>query len=99
MFCPGCGEKNPDGARFCRWCGEQLPASSPAAPAARAATLPPRRGRGRLVACVLGAVAVVGALALLVVHVFMGGPTSREVSMTNASIGYGCTATVGGIDY
>lgn len=99
MFCPGCGEKNPDGARFCRGCGEQLPASSPAAPAARAATLPLRRGRGRLVACVLGAVAVAGALALLVVHVFMGGPTSREVSMTNASIGYGCTATVAGFDY
>ena len=26
MFCPKCGYKNPDDARFCGKCGEMLPA-------------------------------------------------------------------------
>jgi len=31
MFCPNCGETNPDEARFCGKCGRTMPAAAPAA--------------------------------------------------------------------
>ena len=60
MFCPKCGEKNPDGAKFCAKCGAPF-APAPAVPAA---AVPARRGPSRkLVVAAVVAVLVVGSAA------------------------------------
>ena len=60
MFCPRCGEKNPDGAKFCAKCGAPF-APAPAVPAA---AVPARRGPSRkLVVAAVVAVLVVGSAA------------------------------------
>jgi len=45
MFCPQCGEKNPDDSKFCSKCGEALTAAA-AAPAAPAPAPAPRAAAG-----------------------------------------------------
>lgn len=41
MYCPNCGTKNPDDAKFCESCGTSLTAAPAAAPAAAAAAAAP----------------------------------------------------------
>lgn len=67
MFCPSCGEKNPDGAKFCAKCGASLApaAGSTAAPAQQAAPAAApalRRRHVPIVAIIVAVVAVLGAI-------------------------------------
>ena len=72
MFCPQCGEKNADDARFCGACGASLRrAAAPAAPVRSAASAPApvvRKGRLPLVVALasLVAMAAAGVVAWLV---------------------------------
>ena len=66
MFCPSCGEKNPDGAKFCAKCGASLApaAGSTAAPAQQAApaAAPTPCRHVPIVAIIVAVVAVLGAI-------------------------------------
>lgn len=58
MFCPRCGEKNPDGAKFCAKCGASF-APAPAGPPAASSSVPVRRGPSKkVVAAAVAAVLV-----------------------------------------
>ena len=66
MFCPGCGAKIDDGARFCPVCGQQIQAATAApanaaAPAqsAPASTVHPALTIARIIPCALAVVAIV----------------------------------------
>lgn len=62
MFCPRCGEKNPDGAKFCAACG--APFARPAAgPGPASAPAPARRATVAAIVAVVVAVLVVGSAA------------------------------------
>lgn len=65
MFCPQCGEKNADDARFCGACGASLRrAAAPAAPVRSAASAPApvvRKGRLPLVVALASLVAMAAA--------------------------------------
>lgn len=89
VFCPQCGEKNPDGARFCARCGSSIRPSD--IPAARARGDCPTSGRPRRrlvlgVAC--GALALVAAalVALVVVPWFGARRAEEDRSASNASL-------------
>lgn len=88
MFCPKCGAKNPDGAKFCGACGEPFrsasapaPAAAPtaAAPGAAPTTFPqaaPTTGKTlpkKTIAIVAGAVVVVVAVVAVALTLFGGG--------------------------
>lgn len=62
MFCPRCGEKNPDGAKFCAACG--APFARPAAgPVPASAPAPARRAPVAAIVAAVVAVLVVGSAA------------------------------------
>lgn len=62
MFCPQCGEKNPDDARFCGSCGATLRRGAAPAQTATPAPAPAaRRGRPLLVVALASLVAMVAA--------------------------------------
>lgn len=64
MFCPTCGEKNPDGARFCARCGAPFPAPEPFNPAPSPSPVPRRRPRVPLVAGIVAAVVLIAAVGV-----------------------------------
>ena len=62
MFCPRCGEKNPDGAKFCAACG--APFARPAAGSSPASTpAPARRAPVTAIVAAVAAVLVAGGAA------------------------------------
>ena len=88
MFCPKCGTKNVDGAKFCRGCGAPL-AAAPAAPvaggsaAAPAATaIKPKRKKAPFI---VGAIVAVVAVALLAVFVVV--PAMDKSPFKDAKVG------------
>lgn len=88
MFCPKCGEKNPDGARFCARCGAAIAAAGPVSGPVPAP--PRRRSRVPLVAaCAVAAVAVVVAAALVLPGLLGGGRAAQERQASNAALSYG----------
>lgn len=112
MFCPKCGTKLDDDARFCPSCGAQVgerDASSSASgetvtqTTAAAPKSVRTKGRGALIAAALGVVVVVGVVVFALSH-FMGGTTVAGAdgmgnSVTNISIGKGQAVSAGGKDY
>ena len=109
MFCPKCGTKLDDDARFCPSCGAQVgerDAASGETVTQTTATAPKNvrtKGRGALIAAVVGAVVVVGVVVFALSH-FMGGATAAGAdgmgnSVTNISIGKGQAVSAGGKDY
>lgn len=90
MFCPKCGTKNVDGAKFCCGCGAPL-GPAPAAPVAggvgstavpMAAVVKPKRGK---VPVIIGAVLAVVAAVLLAVFVVV--PAMDKSPFKNAKVG------------
>jgi uncharacterized membrane protein YvbJ len=63
MFCPQCGEKNPDDAKFCSKCGAALTAKAEKAPSRRAA--PAATGETRTSGMAIAAL-VMGILSFVV---------------------------------
>ena len=102
MFCPKCGAKNPDGAKFCGACGEPFrsapapaPAAAPtaAAPGAAPTTFPqaaPTTGKTlpkKTIAIVAGAVVVVVAVVAVALTLFGGGkPFEGTIDIANAQL-------------
>jgi len=73
MFCPKCGEKNPEGSSFCTKCGASLAAPA-AAPAPAPASAPSAAAGGKtsgfaIAARVMGIVGIIffGPLAILAI--------------------------------
>ena len=101
MFCPKCGEKNPDGARFCARCGAAIAAAGPVSGPVPAP--PRRRSRVPLVAaCAVAAVAVVVAAVLVLPGLLGGGRAAQERQASNAALNGGYKNTVvssGDYDY
>ncbi len=66
MVCPKCGRENPEGARYCRFCGTQLAGEVPEAEQAGAPSAPPRTSEYAIASLVLGILAyfTVGLLAI-----------------------------------
>ena len=103
MFCPKCGEKNPDGAKFCARCGSAIAVAGPApGPVPGPTPFPPRR-RSRVPLVVAGVVAVVAVvvMAVLVLPGLLGGGRAvQERQASNASLAYGrVVASSGDCDY
>jgi uncharacterized membrane protein YvbJ len=72
MFCPQCGEENPDGAKFCTKCGTALKAKAEKAPARRAAPAAAEESRTSgmaIAALIMGIMAFIffGPLAILAI--------------------------------
>jgi uncharacterized membrane protein YvbJ len=72
MFCPQCGEENPDGAKFCTKCGAALKAKAEKAPARRTAPAAAEESRTSgmaIAALIMGIVAFIffGPLAILAI--------------------------------
>ena len=96
MFCPQCGSKLADGAKFCPSCGAPVAAAAPpaATPPAQASvpTPPPAQPRRSKAPLVIGGVAVLVvaalvALAVLVLPHLMGG-SSWERLANNDCLNY-----------
>lgn len=101
MFCPKCGEKNPDGARFCARCGAAIAAAGPMPGPVPGPTpiSPHRRSRMPLVVAGVVAVVVVAVAAALVLPGLLGGDrAAQERQASNASLGYSA-ASSGDYDY
>lgn len=101
MFCPKCGAKNPDGAKFCGACGEPFrsapapaPAAAPtaAAPGAAPTTFPqaaPTTGKTlpkKTIAIVAGAVVVVVAIVLVVTNLFGAKPFEGAIDLSGIQL-------------
>jgi uncharacterized membrane protein YvbJ len=75
MFCPQCGEKNPDGAKFCGSCGATLTAAAaPAAKAAKAVATKERTSGMAIAALILG------ILGISLLAVIFGGIAMSQTS-------------------
>ena len=77
MFCPQCGEKNPDDSKFCSKCGAALTKTkaAPAAPAPAKAAAKGERTSGMAIAAL-----VLGILGISILAIIFG---AIAISQTN----------------
>jgi uncharacterized membrane protein YvbJ len=73
MYCPQCGEKNPDGAKFCSSCGAALKATAPAK-AAKTVVVEERTSGLAIAALILG------ILGVSLLAVIFGGIAMSQTS-------------------
>jgi uncharacterized membrane protein YvbJ len=108
MFCPQCGEKNPDDAKFCTKCGTALKAKAEKAPARRAApaATEERTSGMAIAALILGILGFIffGFLGILAIIFGAIGisqtnkdPTLKGRGMAVAGLVLGILGTVGGV--
>jgi uncharacterized membrane protein YvbJ len=109
MFCPQCGEENPDGAKFCTKCGAALKAKAEKAPAKRAAPAATEESRtsGMAIASlVVGIVAfiffgILGILAIIFGAIGLSqtgkDPTLKGKGMAVAGLVLGIISSIGWI--
>jgi hypothetical protein len=113
MYCPQCGEKNPENSKFCSKCGaaltlkaepaaESAPAPAPVAPAATGS----RTSGMAIAALVMGIAGFVFFGFLGILAIIFGGiglsqinkdPSLKGKGMAVAGLVLGIIATVGGI--
>ena len=109
MFCPKCGTKLDDDAKFCPSCGAQVGErdATPGETVTQTTTTTTKnvrtKGRGALLAAVAGVVVLVGVVVFALSHL-MGGAAAAGAdgmgnSVTNISIGKGQAVSAGGKDY
>jgi uncharacterized membrane protein YvbJ len=72
MFCPQCGEENPDGAKFCTKCGAALKAKAEKAPAPAPAATGERTSGMCVAALVMGILGLFFNLLAILAIIFGG---------------------------
>jgi uncharacterized membrane protein YvbJ len=89
MFCPKCGEKNPEDARFCGKCGAPLPAGAPSQASSSGYGISPASAAGDASSAIAPNVKVLGTIGAIVIPflgivlgiVFMNDPHPAKKSL------------------
>jgi len=107
MFCSQCGEKNPDGSKFCSKCGEALvQPKAPAAAPAKAAAAGEKTSGMAIAALVMGVAGFIFFGILSILAIIFGGigisqtnkdPSLKGRGLAVAGLVLGILGVAGGI--